>query len=120
MTNAVGAVTGLVSEYDLLTRKGQTAREVLIASVIAVTEGTDVYDVRQMLVERRTWRVPVRSGQLLAGIVGSSDMATLLTTDWVYQVCGQYPPTNARSVTPAPAAPSCGTPAPGTEEAHRI
>ena len=63
-----GAVVGLVSEYDLLVRQGATAREVMSATVISVTEDTDVEDVRTLLIDMRIRRVPVVAGQRLVGI----------------------------------------------------
>jgi CBS domain-containing protein len=92
-----GVVVGLVSEYDLLAREGETAGEVMTGSVITVTEDTDVDDVRHLLVERHIRRVPVVSGQRLTGIVSRGDVVALLTTEWVCRVCGeaargQHPP----------------------------
>jgi CBS domain-containing protein len=89
VVDASGAVVGLVSEYDLLARGGETASEVMTASVITVSEDTDVEDVRHLLVGRRIRRVPVLSGQRLAGIVSRGDVVALLTTEWVCQVCGE-------------------------------
>jgi CBS domain-containing protein len=91
------AIVGLVSEYDLLARSGETAGEVMTTSVITVSEDTDVENVRHLLVDRRIRRVPVTSGQRLAGIVSRGDVVELLTTEWVCQVCGeaargQHPP----------------------------
>lgn len=97
VVNAEGAVVGLVSEYDLLARGGGTAGEVMTPSVITVSEDTEVDDVRHLLIERRIRRVPVLSGQRLAGIVSRGDVVALLTTEWVCQICGeaargQHPP----------------------------
>ncbi len=97
VVDAGGAVAGLVSEYDLLAREGETAAEVMTASVITVTEDTEVEDVRHLLVERRIRRVPVVTGGRLAGIVSLGDVVALLTTEWACQVCGepargQHPP----------------------------
>jgi CBS domain-containing protein len=97
VVDADGAVVGLVSEYDLLARIGETAGEVMTSSVITVSEDTDVDDVRHLLIERRIRRVPVTSGQRLAGIVSRGDVVALLTTERVCQVCGeavrgQHPP----------------------------
>jgi CBS domain-containing protein len=89
VVDADGTVMGLVSEYDLLARSGQTAGEVMTASVISVSEDTEVEDVRHLLIERRIRRVPVTSGQRLAGIVSRRDVVALLTTEWVCQVCGE-------------------------------
>jgi CBS domain-containing protein len=66
VVDADGSVVGLVSEYDLLARSGETAGEVMTSSVITVSEDTDVDDVRHLLIERRIRRVPVTSGQRLA------------------------------------------------------
>ena len=89
VVDAAGAVVGLVSEYDLLAREGETAGDVMTSSVITVSEDTDVVDVRHLLIERRVGRVPVLSGQRLAGIVSRSDVVALLSTEWACQVCGQ-------------------------------
>jgi CBS domain-containing protein len=84
-----GAVVGIVSEFDLLSRKGATAGDVMSPSVITVSEETPGDDVRALLVDRRIRRVPVLSGQQLVGVVSRSDMIRLLVMEWVCQVCGE-------------------------------
>ena len=103
VTDPGGAVIGLVSEYDLLAREGETAGEVMTGPVITVTEDTDVDDVRHLLVERHIRRVPVLRGQKLAGIVSRGDVVALLTTEWVCQVCGE----GARGQHPPARCPKC-------------
>ena len=105
VVGADGAVVGLVSEYDLLARSGETAGEVMTTSVITVSEDTDVENVRHLLVDRRIRRVPVTSGQRLAGIVSRGDVVALLTTEWVCQVCGEA----ARGQYQPPQCPKCHT-----------
>lgn len=83
-----GAVVGLVSEFDLLARSGETASDVMTTSVLAVSPDTEVEDVRHLLVERRIRRVPVLSGHELVGIVSRSDVVAVMATEWVCQVCG--------------------------------
>ena len=89
VVDAAGAVVGLVSEYDLLSRTGATAGEVMSTAVISVTEDTDVDEVRHLLVDRRIHRVPVLAGARLVGIVSRGDVVALLVTEWVCQVCGE-------------------------------
>lgn len=84
-----GMVVGLVSDYDLLARAGATAGDLMSTSVISVTEDTDVDEVRHLLVARRIHRVPVLAGTRLCGIVSRADVAALLATEWVCQVCGE-------------------------------
>ena len=89
ITDDSGAVIGLVSEYDLLARKGRVAREVMSPGIISVNEDADVEDVRYLLVERRINRVPVMAGQKLVGIVSRSDLVRLMALHWICQTCGQ-------------------------------
>ena len=87
--SADGAVVGLISEFDLLSREGSTAREVMTPGVISVTEDTDVEEVRYLLIERRIRRVPVLSGPNLVGIVSRSDIVRELTMHWICESCGE-------------------------------
>ena len=89
ITDESGAVIGLVSEYDLLARQGQTARDVMTPGVISVTEDADVEDVRFLLIERRIRRVLVMSGSELIGIVSRSDLVRLMALHWICEVCGE-------------------------------
>jgi CBS domain-containing protein len=101
-----GAVVGLVSEYDLLVKKGATAREVMSSTVISVTEDTDVEDVRALLIEMRIRRVPVVAGQRLVGIVSRSDLVELLSLEWTCGGCGEP----VRGSRPPDRCPRCGEP----------
>jgi CBS domain-containing protein len=84
-----GAVVGLVSEFDLLSRQGKTARDVMSPGIISVTEDTDVEEARFLLIERRIKRVPVMAGRELVGIVSRSDIVRALTLQWICEVCGE-------------------------------
>lgn len=84
-----GAVVGLVSEYDLLAKPGDFARDVMTSSVISVSTDTAVGDVRHLLTELRIGRVPVLTRGRLVGIVSRGDMVALLATEWVCGVCGE-------------------------------
>ncbi len=89
VVDEAGGVVGLVSEYDLLAKRGATARDVMTTAVISVTETTSVDDVRHLLVERRIRRVPVLSGGELVGIISRADVVAYLATEWVCEVCGE-------------------------------
>lgn len=84
-----GGVVGLVSEYDLLAKRGAVARDVMTTAVISVTEDTPIDDVRHLLVDRRIRRVPVLSAGRLVGIISRADVVVLLSTEWVCEVCGE-------------------------------
>jgi CBS domain-containing protein len=98
-----GAVVGLVSEHDLISRDGPTAAQVMSPGIVSVTEDTDVDDVRHLLVDRRIRRVPVMSGGQLVGIVSRADIVALIAMEWVCEVCG----TQARGEHPPASCPTC-------------
>jgi len=99
-----GVVIGLISEIDLLARRGATAREIMSPGIISVSEDTDVEDVRFLLIERRIKRVPVMSGQELVGIVSRGDIVRLMAVHWICQVCGE----SSRGEHPPETCPKCG------------
>ncbi|MDP9479164.1 MAG: CBS domain-containing protein [Actinomycetota bacterium] len=70
-----GRVLGVVSELDVVSRRGATAADIMSKQVISVTEDTDVDEVLHLFLNQRIRRVPVLSdGQHLAGIVSRSDL----------------------------------------------
>lgn len=106
ITDEDGAVIGLVSEFDLLAKRGHTARDVMSRGVISVDEETDVEDVRFLLIDRQIKRVPVFSGQKLVGIVSRADIIRQMAMEWVCEVCGEP----IRAERAPERCPKCGAP----------
>jgi CBS domain-containing protein len=98
-----GSVVGLVSEFDLLSRTGARAGDVMTTAVVSVTPETGVDDVRHILVDRNFRRVPVLDGGRLVGIVSRGDVVALMATEWVCEVCGE----SVRSSTAPQQCPKC-------------
>jgi CBS domain-containing protein len=101
--DASGAVVGLVSEHDLISRAGPTAADLMSPGIVSVTEDANVDDVRHLLVDRRIRRVPVLSGGQLVGIVSRADIVALIAMEWVCEVCG----TQVRGERPPASCPTC-------------
>ena len=89
VVDASGHVLGLVSEFDLLAKDGDTAESLMTTAVISVSPATRISDLRQLLVERRIRRLPVLADGRLVGIVSRGDVVSLLATEWVCGVCGE-------------------------------
>lgn len=87
--NAKNALTGLVTEYDFISKQGQTVGDIMSRGVISVTEDTDVEEVSHLLTNRRIRRVPVLRGDQLVGIVSRSDLIKQIAMRWVCPVCGE-------------------------------
>jgi CBS domain-containing protein len=107
VTDARGDVIGLVSELDLLARRGEVARDIMSPGIISVSEETDVEEVRFLLIERRIRRVPVMAGPKLVGIVSRSDLVRLMAVQWYCDICGEP----VRDEHPPEQCPKCRAPA---------
>ena len=101
-----GRVVGILSEYDVISRRGATAGEIMSAQVISVTEETDAEEVAHLLTNRRIRRVPILADGRLVGIVSRSDLMRLfMMTRWTCEACGYF----VRGFDRPEECPSCGS-----------
>jgi CBS domain-containing protein len=107
VTDEHGVIIGLVSEYDLLAKRGEVARDIMSPGIISVNEEANVDDVRFLLIERRIRRVPVLAGQKLIGIVSRSDLVRQMAVQWYCDICGEP----VRDEHPPEHCPKCAAPA---------
>jgi CBS domain-containing protein len=86
-----GMLIGVVSEFDVLARGGESVGDIMTRSVITVGEDTDPETVARMLTEQQIRRLPVvRDGQVV-GIISRSDLVRLFAlTRWSCEDCGYY------------------------------
>ena len=89
VVNEAGALVGLVTEYDFISKQGATVADIMSRGVISVTEDTDVEEVAHLLANRRIRRVPVLRGDRLVGSVSRSDLIKQIAMRWVCPVCGE-------------------------------
>jgi CBS domain-containing protein len=69
-----GALIGMATGMDLLSKTGATVGEIMTRRVTSVTEDTPVPEIAHMLVRLKIHRVPVLRGTALLGIVSQSDI----------------------------------------------
>ncbi len=84
-----GSVVGMVSDFDLLARDGQTAGAVMSPDVLTIAEDSDIQEARALLIEQRLARLPVYRGRELVGIVSRGDILRELVLHWICDVCGE-------------------------------
>jgi CBS domain-containing protein len=75
-----GKVVGVVSERDLLAKKGTQVKSIMSKNVIGVKEDTPVEEIAALMTTRNVKRVPVLRGEKLAGIVSRSDLVRAIAT----------------------------------------
>jgi CBS domain-containing protein len=69
-----GRVVGIVSEQDLLSKRGAQVKSIMSETVIGVNEDTSVEEIASLMATRKVKRLPVMRGQQLAGIVSRADI----------------------------------------------
>jgi CBS domain-containing protein len=88
---ADGAVVGIVSETDVFTKKGKTARDIMSPHVISVTEEMGIDEAARLLVGERIRRVPVIKRGKMVGLLSRSDVLDFFAkTRWTCNVCGRW------------------------------
>ncbi len=86
-----GHVVGIVSEVDVLTKRGKTVKEIMSPHVIAVTEDTGVEEAAQLLAGKRIRRLPVLRGGKMVGLVSRSDILDFFAlSHWTCDNCGHW------------------------------
>ncbi len=101
-----GLLVGVVTEYDIIARSGQTVGDIMTRDVVTVTEDSDAETVAAILTTRKVRRLPVvRDGRVI-GIISRADLVRLFAmTRWSCESCGYY----TRGFERLNACPKCGS-----------
>ncbi len=83
VVNDENAVVGVVSEFDVISKQGQTVGQIMSRDVISVTPDTDLEVVRTILVNERIKRLPVLDQGRLVGIVSRADLVRQVAEHWI-------------------------------------
>ena len=102
--NADNVVVGVVTEYDIISKEGQSVGDIMSHGVISVTPQTDLEEVSYILVNEHIKRLPVLDQGRLLGIVSRADLVREVALRWVCPVCGEV----VRSEQQPERCPRCG------------
>jgi CBS domain-containing protein len=69
-----GRIIGVVSEADILSKKGKVVRAIMSKKVIRVSEDTPVEEVAKLMMTHKINRIPVFRGNELVGIISRADV----------------------------------------------
>jgi len=89
VVNDDNTVVGVVTEYDVIGKEGETVGDIMTRSVISVTPETDLEEVRRVLVHERIKRLIVLEQGKLVGIISRADLVKEVANRWVCDVCGE-------------------------------
>lgn len=69
-----GKILGVVSEADLVAKKGRQVKIIMSNKVISITEETPVEEIASLMTTHKIKRLPVLRGDKLVGIVSRADI----------------------------------------------
>ena len=73
-----GKILGVVSEADIISKKGKDVRAIMSKKVISVTEDATVEQVAQLMTTHAIKRLPVMNGAAIVGIVSRADIVSAI------------------------------------------
>lgn len=69
-----GKILGVVSQADLIAKKGRQVKSIMSNKVISITEETSVEEIASLMATHKIKRLPVLRGDNLIGIVSRADI----------------------------------------------
>jgi CBS domain-containing protein len=73
-----GKIIGVVSEADIVAKKGKDVRSIMSKKVISVSEETPVEDIARLMTTHKIKRLPVMRGAEAVGIVSRADIVSAI------------------------------------------
>src|SRR5215218_343955 len=91
VVDADGTLVGMVSEYDVISKRGTIVAEIMSRGVLSVGEDANTDQVAGIMGLHGIRRVPVVRDGRLVGIVSRTDLLRLYSlVRWTCAQCGNY------------------------------
>jgi CBS domain-containing protein len=73
-----GRIIGVVSEADIVGKKGKDVKAIMSKKIISVREDAQVEEIAQLMTTHNIKRVPVMRGDEVVGIVSRADIVSAI------------------------------------------
>ena len=73
-----GKILGIVSEADIVAKKGKDAKAIMSKKVISIRQDASVEEIAQLMVTHAIKRLPVMEGGEIIGIVSRADIVNAI------------------------------------------
>ena len=73
-----GKIVGVVSESDIIAKKGKQVSMIMSKKIISVLEETPVEEIARMMITHHIKRLPVMSDGKVVGIVSQADIVSAI------------------------------------------
>lgn len=78
VTGKNGKIIGVVSEADIVAKKGKDVRAIMTKKIISVDEETRVEEIAQIMTTHKIKRVPVMRDDEVVGIISRADIVSAI------------------------------------------
>jgi CBS domain-containing protein len=78
VANKNGKMVGIVSEADIVAKKGKDVKAIMSKKVISVVEDTPVEEIAQLMTKHKIKRLPVMNSGKVVGIVSRADIVNAI------------------------------------------
>ena len=76
VADKVGKIVGVVSESDIVAKKGKDVKSIMSKKIISVREETPVEEIARMMTTHHIKRLPVMNDGKVVGIVSAADIVS--------------------------------------------
>lgn len=73
-----GKIVGVVSEADIVAKKGKNVKAIMSTKLISIGEETPVEEIAQLMTTHKIKRLPVMRGDEILGIVSRADIVSAI------------------------------------------
>jgi CBS domain-containing protein len=73
-----GKIVGVVSEADIVAKKGKDVKSIMSKKIIGVNEDTPMEEIAKLMTTHNIKRVPVMRGDKVVGIVSRADIVSAI------------------------------------------
>jgi CBS domain-containing protein len=73
-----GKIVGVVSEADIVGKKGKDVKSIMSTKVISVAEDTPVEEIARLMTTHKIKRLPVMRGGEVVGVVSRADIVSAI------------------------------------------
>jgi CBS domain-containing protein len=73
-----GKIVGIVSESDIVAKKGKDVKAIMSKKIISVKEETPVEEIAQLMTTHKIKRLPVMRDDKVVGIVSRADIVSAI------------------------------------------
>ena len=73
-----GKIVGIVSEADIVAKKGKDVKAIMSKKVISIAEDTPIDEIAQLMTKHKVKRLPVMNGGKVVGIVSRADIVNAI------------------------------------------